>query len=93
MVGNWGTLDTSPALLASDSVIGSSDWGFLGLVDAYLGIEELDGGEDEPRPEFACPFCSEVFDVVGLCCHMDDEHPVEAKNGVLLRSSCPRELL
>nr|XP_009408224.1 PREDICTED: protein DEHYDRATION-INDUCED 19 homolog 2-like [Musa acuminata subsp. malaccensis] len=50
--------------------------------DAYLGFEELDGGEDEPRPEFACPFCSEVFDVVGLCCHMDDEHPVEAKNGV-----------
>ncbi|RRT61380.1 hypothetical protein B296_00039546 [Ensete ventricosum] len=56
--------------------------GLLGLVDAYLGFEELDGGENEPRPEFACPFCSEVFDVVGLCCHMDDEHPVEAKNGV-----------
>ncbi|URE21103.1 hypothetical protein MUK42_10909 [Musa troglodytarum] len=50
--------------------------------DAYLGFEELDGGEDQPRPEFACPFCTEVFDVVGLCCHMDDEHPVESKNGV-----------
>ncbi|URE21102.1 hypothetical protein MUK42_10909 [Musa troglodytarum] len=72
-----------PALQSRyDYVIGGSDWGFLGLVDAYLGFEELDGGEDQPRPEFACPFCTEVFDVVGLCCHMDDEHPVESKNGV-----------
>ncbi|URE21105.1 hypothetical protein MUK42_10909 [Musa troglodytarum] len=81
----WGTGRLWTRLLlffASDYVIGGSDWGFLGLVDAYLGFEELDGGEDQPRPEFACPFCTEVFDVVGLCCHMDDEHPVESKNGV-----------
>ncbi|URD79875.1 hypothetical protein MUK42_02346 [Musa troglodytarum] len=51
-------------------------------LDLYLGFEELDGGEDDPRAEFPCPFCSEDFDIVGLCCHIDDEHPVEAKNGV-----------
>jgi hypothetical protein len=29
-----------------------------------------------------CPFCGEDFDVVGLFCHIDEEHPTEAKNGV-----------
>ncbi|KAK8545970.1 hypothetical protein V6N13_067214 [Hibiscus sabdariffa] len=43
-------------------------------------FEELDG-EDDAREEFPCPFCSEHFHIVGLCCHIDDEHPVEAKNG------------
>ncbi|KAE8684082.1 Protein DEHYDRATION-INDUCED 19 [Hibiscus syriacus] len=38
-------------------------------------------GEDI-REEFPCPFCSVYFDIVGLCCHIDDQHHVEAKNGV-----------
>ncbi|XVF37307.1 hypothetical protein REPUB_Repub19eG0134900 [Reevesia pubescens] len=42
---------------------------------------EIDG-EDDIREEFPCSFCSEYFDIVGLCCHIDDEHPVEAKNGL-----------
>ncbi|URE16304.1 hypothetical protein MUK42_31068 [Musa troglodytarum] len=50
--------------------------------DVYLGLEETDGGEDDSRPEFTCPFCSEGFDIVGLRCHIDDEHPIEARNGV-----------
>ncbi|XP_010259423.1 PREDICTED: protein DEHYDRATION-INDUCED 19 homolog 3-like [Nelumbo nucifera] len=49
--------------------------------DLYFGFEEIDG-DDDTRAEFPCPFCSEDFDIVGLCCHIDDEHPVEAKNGV-----------
>ncbi|ONK64910.1 uncharacterized protein A4U43_C07F31380 [Asparagus officinalis] len=50
--------------------------------DLYLGFEEVDGGDEEPRAEFfACPFCFEYFDIIGLCCHIDDEHPVDAKNG------------
>ncbi|GLT47678.1 hypothetical protein SLA2020_213540 [Shorea laevis] len=49
--------------------------------DMFMGFEEIDG-DDDMREEFPCPFCSEYFDVVGLCCHIDDEHPVEAKNGV-----------
>ncbi|RWW42529.1 hypothetical protein BHE74_00051922 [Ensete ventricosum] len=61
--------------------VGFSDWLFRS-VDLYLGFEEFDGGEDDTRAEFPCPFCSEDFDIVGLCCHIDDEHPVEAKNGV-----------
>ncbi|XP_020254914.1 protein DEHYDRATION-INDUCED 19 homolog 2-like isoform X2 [Asparagus officinalis] len=51
--------------------------------DLYLGFDDVDGGgEDDLRAEFACPFCAEDFDIVGLCCHIDEEHPVEAKNGV-----------
>lgn len=50
-------------------------------VDMLMGFEEIDG-DDDIREEFPCPFCSEYFDIVGLCCHIDEEHPVEAKNGV-----------
>ncbi|XP_013585692.1 PREDICTED: protein DEHYDRATION-INDUCED 19 homolog 4-like isoform X1 [Brassica oleracea var. oleracea] len=51
--------------------------------DLYIGggYEDLEG-EDDLKSEFICPFCAEVFDIVGLCCHIDEEHPVEAKNGV-----------
>lgn len=49
--------------------------------DFFMGFEEIDG-DDDIREEFPCPFCSEFFDIVGLCCHIDDEHPVESKNGV-----------
>ncbi|KAG5399100.1 hypothetical protein IGI04_020914 [Brassica rapa subsp. trilocularis] len=50
--------------------------------DLYIGggYEDLEG-EDDLKSEFICPFCAEVFDIVGLCCHIDEEHPVEAKNG------------
>ncbi|MBA0555634.1 hypothetical protein Golob_025797 [Gossypium lobatum] len=50
--------------------------------DLFLGggYEEFDGDEDF-KAEFLCPFCAEDFDIVGLCCHIDEEHPVEVKNG------------
>ncbi|RID43531.1 hypothetical protein BRARA_I00386 [Brassica rapa] len=44
--------------------------------------EDVKGEEDNVKAEFICPFCSDEFDILGLCCHMDEEHPVEAKNGV-----------
>ncbi|WOK94694.1 hypothetical protein Cni_G03399 [Canna indica] len=44
------------------------------------GFEEMDGEEEDSQLDFACPFCAEIFDIVGLCCHIDDEHPVEAKH-------------
>ncbi|KAH0470292.1 hypothetical protein IEQ34_000015 [Dendrobium chrysotoxum] len=50
--------------------------------DLYLGAEEVDGIDDESRAEFSCPFCAEDFDIVGLCCHIDDEHPQEATSGI-----------
>jgi len=53
----------------------------LSRSDMFMGFEEIDA-DDDIREEFPCPFCSEYFDIVGLCCHIDDEHPVEAKNGV-----------
>ncbi|CAJ2631721.1 unnamed protein product [Trifolium pratense] len=49
------------------------------------GFDENDvvvDDDDDVKEEFLCPFCSEYFDIVGLCCHIDEEHPVEAKNGV-----------
>ncbi|KAK8468004.1 hypothetical protein PHAVU_007G199600 [Phaseolus vulgaris] len=49
--------------------------------DMFMGFDENDG-DDDIREEFLCPFCSEYFDIVGLCCHIDEEHPMEAKNGV-----------
>ncbi|CAL0309269.1 unnamed protein product [Lupinus luteus] len=50
--------------------------------DLYLaGYDDFDGG-DHLRSEFLCPFCAEDYDVVALCCHIDEEHPLEAKNGV-----------
>ncbi|KAL8108068.1 protein DEHYDRATION-INDUCED 19 homolog 6-like [Apium graveolens] len=48
--------------------------------DMFMGFEEIEG-DDDIREEYPCLFCSEYFDIVGLCCHIDDEHPVEAKNG------------
>ncbi|CAL0320951.1 unnamed protein product [Lupinus luteus] len=49
--------------------------------DMFMGFDENEG-DDDVREEFLCPFCSEYFDIVGLCCHIDEEHPMEAKNGV-----------
>ncbi|XP_016510628.1 protein DEHYDRATION-INDUCED 19 homolog 4-like [Nicotiana tabacum] len=48
----------------------------------FYNIGEEYEGEEESRPEFLCPFCGEDFDIVGLCCHIDDEHAFEAKNGI-----------
>ncbi|XP_019158604.1 PREDICTED: protein DEHYDRATION-INDUCED 19 homolog 3-like isoform X1 [Ipomoea nil] len=50
--------------------------------EMLMGFEEIDMVDDDIREEFPCPFCSEYFDIVGLCFHIDDEHPLEAKNGV-----------
>ncbi|KFK26455.1 hypothetical protein AALP_AA8G250900 [Arabis alpina] len=54
---------------------------FLSRSDTFLGFEEIEG-EDDFREEYACPFCSDYFDIVSLCCHVDEDHPIDAKNGV-----------
>lgn len=54
-------------------------------VDMFMdGFDENDfeDEDDDVKEEFLCPFCSQYFDIVGLCCHIDEDHPVEAKNGV-----------
>lgn len=48
------------------------------------GLDETDG-DDEFGGLYLCPFCAEDFDIVGLCCHIDEDHPFEAKNGVSFR--------
>ncbi|KAJ9555019.1 hypothetical protein OSB04_009633 [Centaurea solstitialis] len=68
---SWTRLSTSNS---------SSSRRYQSRSDAFHLVEETDG--DEPRPEYLCPFCAEDFDIVGLCCHIDEEHTVQAKNGV-----------
>jgi len=51
--------------------------------EMLMGFEEIDG-DDDFQEEFACPFCAESYDIIGLCCHIDDEHTLESKNAVLL---------
>ncbi|KAF7837768.1 protein DEHYDRATION-INDUCED 19-like protein 4-like [Senna tora] len=50
--------------------------------DLYLGGHEDIDGDKDLRAEFLCPFCGEDYDIVGLCCHIDEEHILEAKNGI-----------
>ncbi|KAL8171293.1 hypothetical protein V2J09_023097 [Rumex salicifolius] len=49
--------------------------------EIYLGDDAVEV-EDDYKQEFLCPFCADEFDIVGLCCHVDEEHPVELKQGV-----------
>ncbi|XP_071697100.1 protein DEHYDRATION-INDUCED 19 homolog 3-like [Rutidosis leptorrhynchoides] len=49
--------------------------------DMFMGFEDIEM-DDDVREEFPCPFCIGYFDIVGLCCHIDDEHHLESKNGV-----------
>jgi len=64
-----------------------------------MGFDDADAGGDEvtdPRggaEPYNCPFCDEDFDFVSLCCHIDDEHAVEAKSGVRCFHSFPAQFL
>ncbi|TVU18966.1 hypothetical protein EJB05_35089, partial [Eragrostis curvula] len=55
--------------------------------DLFMGYDDADAGVDDmvdPRggaEPYNCPFCGDDFDFVSLCCHIDDEHAVEAKSG------------
>lgn len=49
--------------------------------DLCIDLEEFEG-DDELKAEHTCPFCPEDFDLVGLWCHIDEEHPIEANDGV-----------
>ncbi|KAH6777340.1 hypothetical protein C2S52_007219 [Perilla frutescens var. hirtella] len=48
----------------------------------YEGEEVNDVEIEEKSEELACPFCSEDFDVLGLCCHIDADHRMEVKPGI-----------
>ncbi|KAG9131934.1 hypothetical protein Leryth_023258 [Lithospermum erythrorhizon] len=44
--------------------------------------EEIDGNNYDGKVELGCPYCVENFDILGLCCHIDDQHFKEAKTGI-----------
>ncbi|KAM7530250.1 hypothetical protein LguiB_033660 [Lonicera macranthoides] len=72
-VDSWSTLLSSASKRYQSALLSRSDM--------FMGFEEIDA-DDDIREEFSCAFCTEYFDIVGLCCHIDDEHPVETENGV-----------
>ncbi|WRX10841.1 Drought induced 19 protein type [Theobroma cacao] len=49
--------------------------------DRCIDFEEIEE-DDELKTEYPCPYCSEDFDLLGLCCHIDEEHHLEANYGV-----------
>ncbi|KAK9076996.1 hypothetical protein SSX86_005331 [Deinandra increscens subsp. villosa] len=53
--------------------------------DMFMGFEDIEADNDI-REEIQCPFCSGYFDLGGLCCHIGEEHPLDAKNGAQIRS-------
>ncbi|CAN1859036.1 Protein DEHYDRATION-INDUCED 19 homolog 6 [Linum perenne] len=45
------------------------------LSDLCIDFEE--DADDYLMADYPCPYCEEDFDLVELCCHIDDEHPYE----------------
>jgi len=44
--------------------------------------------------DYPCPFCSDDYDLVELCHHIDEEHQLDANNGVIAtRIHLPNQLL
>ncbi|CAN8255772.1 unnamed protein product [Cochlearia groenlandica] len=73
-------MDSWSGLLASVSRRNQLD--FLSpSSDNFSGCEEIEG-EDDYKEEYACPFCADFFDIVSLCCHIDEDHPMDVNNGV-----------
>jgi len=53
--------------------------------ELFIDFDEVNGDEDF-RTAYPCPFCAEDFDLLELCCHIDLDHPTEAKSGVFYLS-------
>ncbi|KAK1561029.1 hypothetical protein Q3G72_033615 [Acer saccharum] len=52
------------------------------FADICIDFEDIEDDDEEMRGDFFCPLCSEDFDIVGLCCHIEEDHPIEAKSGI-----------
>ncbi|GAB2211628.1 hypothetical protein Droror1_Dr00024952 [Drosera rotundifolia] len=53
--------------------------GFMGLEAEVEEVEEI----VEEEEYYACPFCEEDLDLIGLCCHIDEEHDqFDSRDGV-----------
>lgn len=53
---------------------------FLG---SCIEFEDVEGDDDDMAVDYPCPFCSDDYDLVELCHHIDDEHQLDANNGVI----------
>ncbi|XP_027351727.1 protein DEHYDRATION-INDUCED 19 homolog 6-like [Abrus precatorius] len=49
--------------------------------ELFIDFDEING-DDELRTVYPCPFCAEDFDLLELCCHIDLDHPIDAKSGI-----------
>ncbi|KAL1225176.1 DEHYDRATION-INDUCED 19-like protein 5 [Cardamine amara subsp. amara] len=49
-----------------------------------IEFEDFEGDDDidEMAVEYPCPFCSDDYDLVELCHHIDEEHQLDANNGI-----------
>ncbi|KAG6480677.1 hypothetical protein ZIOFF_057262 [Zingiber officinale] len=47
-----------------------------------LSIDEFEM-EEEPRPDFTCPYCYEDHDISSLCSHIEEEHAFESTAAML----------
>jgi hypothetical protein len=50
--------------------------------DLCIDFEDIEEEDDDLRTEYPCPYCTDDFDLVELCFHIDEEHYLEAKSGV-----------
>ncbi|KAE8681333.1 Drought-responsive family protein, putative isoform 2 [Hibiscus syriacus] len=63
-----------------------SGWLLLILeADLCIAFEEIEE-DDELIMEYPCPYCSEDFDLLGLSCHINEEHHLEAGYGFVIDS-------
>ncbi|XP_020231719.1 protein DEHYDRATION-INDUCED 19 homolog 2 [Cajanus cajan] len=49
--------------------------------ELFIDFDEVTG-DDELRTAYTCPFCAEDFDLLEPCCHIDLDHPSDAKSGI-----------
>ncbi|XP_031288023.1 protein DEHYDRATION-INDUCED 19 homolog 4-like isoform X1 [Pistacia vera] len=56
----------------------------FGVIEAdfCIDLDEIEEDDEEMKGEYPCSFCSEDFDLLGLCCHIDEDHPSEVDSGV-----------
>ncbi|XP_024517419.1 protein DEHYDRATION-INDUCED 19 homolog 4 isoform X2 [Selaginella moellendorffii] len=48
------------------------------MLDQHFTVDDVEGDE-ELRPDFACPYCFEGLDLLSLCSHLEDEHFSESR--------------
>ncbi|CAN0885515.1 Protein DEHYDRATION-INDUCED 19 homolog 6 [Linum grandiflorum] len=50
------------------------------LSDLCIDFESVEDTDEYLMAYHPCPYCEEEFDLVELCCHIDDEHQFESKS-------------